>query len=416
MRLPPKPGEIRIGWITQKIVLFTSGVLVFLFRLTLTGFLPSVILLLLFLIGGALWIKTTHSPPTQAASSTATDAAPEPEGHDGAPFSSTTTSTESPSSNPNGSAGSSDWVAASPPSWRPSAVFGKQGTPAPQKIFPRGENASRRYQQPVRKPIDPALASQNPTVLARSPQDGRFHFQPEQMDEHTKKAGRLVFDPAALDQVVAGQTSRILAPTLTEEVLTLEFETVKTRSANTHTLHGYIAGEEETSTAQFVYHDGIVHGNVMRYDAQQEIEYRIMSDGHMMVREIDTESFAEHSCATCESGDPHSHSHSHIEADIENQIHADLETKPAPAGEEPIPVPRDTTGWRTIDVTVGYSTAARIDANGTSQMEAKIIASVDRMSLAFANSQINNTEIVLLGTIEETVYVEPGDNGGRRTH
>ena len=97
----------------------------------------------------------------------------------------------------------------------------------------------------------------------------------------------MVFDPTALDRIIDGKTSRLLAPTPSDEVLTLEFKKIKTRSANTHTLQGHVVGEESTSIAQIVYHDGILHGSVMRYDTNQEIEYRILADGHMMVRELD---------------------------------------------------------------------------------------------------------------------------------
>ena len=60
-----------------------------------------------------------------------------------------------------------------------------------------------------------------------------------------------------------------------------------------------MAGEETTRIVQFVYHDGILHGTVMRYDKNQEIEYRILADGHMMVRELDHSTMNDN-CATCQ--------------------------------------------------------------------------------------------------------------------
>ena len=57
-------------------------------------------------------------------------------------------------------------------------------------------------------------------------------------------------------------------------------------------------------------------------------------------------------------------------------------------------------------MTVGYTVQARLADGGNSQIEARIIASVDRMTLAFANSAIANTELILLGTIEDPDYVE----------
>lgn len=305
-------------------------------------------------------------------------------------------------------------VTASSAAWSPPAVFGQVGTPSPKIPYPRGEHASRRYRDVASREIDPQLLRQGPAVLAHSPRDGRLELNPEERDAHTKTAVRLVFDPAAIDQVVEGQTAKVLVPTPGEEVLTLEFETIRTRSKNTHTLQGHVAGETENSVAQIVYHDGILHGSVMRYETGQEIEYRIMEDGHMMVRELDPESLADAECGTCASGKEgaahaHSGSDSDIQADIEDQIYADLATEPATqSGEEQEPVSRDTSGWRTIDVAVGYSAQARSNEGGASQIEAKIIASVDRMTLAFANSDITDTEIVLVGTIEDPDYAEPG--------
>ncbi|WP_158279849.1 M12 family metallo-peptidase [Coraliomargarita sinensis] len=266
--------------------------------------------------------------------------------------------------------------------------------------------------------MDSSLASVQPAVLAGSPVDGRFHLQPDEVDPHTRQAGRLVFNADAVDAVVAGRKSRILAPTLTEEVMTLEFETVKTRSANTHTIQGHVVGEKESSTAQIVYHDGILQGNVMRYDKGQEIEYRIMSDGHMMVREVDIVSQNQVACGTC-AGFDHSqmldHFPSGIEADIEADVYDAIEAKSFSHDEDQEAVNRDTSGWRTVDVTVGYDPDARTNYssfsyNGYSGIEARIIAAVDRMNQAFINSEITDTEMILLGTIEDPDYDAPGSS------
>jgi autotransporter-associated beta strand protein len=285
---------------------------------------------------------------------------------------------------------------ASLPSWRPAEIFTELAVPAPPSIFPRGENATRRYHEVVNREINPDLSSQAPALLAKSPQDGRFHLLPGEIDEHTLAAGRMVFDPSSLERIIAGKSSRLLAPTLTDEVLALEFNKIKTRSVHTHTLQGHVVGEESTSVAQIVYHDGILHGSVMRYGTSREIEYRILQDGHMMVRELDHSTMST-GCATCRS----------FEADIEHDV-----LFPAPAPSDPPDdgggIAHDAPGWRTIDVVVGYSQQARIDDGGYSQIEARIIDSLDRMTLAFANSQIPNTEVMLLGTIEDPAYVAPG--------
>jgi len=279
--------------------------------------------------------------------------------------------------------------------WTPPAVFSVAGSPSPQIPFPRGENGSRRYHEVVRRDLAPELALQRPTILAKSPQDDRLKLLPEEIDDHTLVARRLVFDPASLDQVLKGKASRVLAPTPSDEVLTLEFDTIKTRSANTHTLQGHVYGEKTSSAAQIVYHDGIIHGNVMRYATGQELEYRILADGHMMVREIDHSTMTDN-CGTC-SGD--------IMASIVEEDATVDEGEYVIRSSAEEPVARDTSGWRTLDVVVGYGQEARIADGGYAQIEARIIDAVDRVTGAFANSGIQDAELMLLGTIEDPDYL-----------
>lgn len=234
-----------------------------------------------------------------------------------------------------------------------------------------------------------------------TPEDGRFHLLPEEIDLHTRLARRMVLDTAALDHIVAGKASRILAPTTGDEVLTLEFHAVKTRSAHTHTLLGRVVGEEETSDVLVVYHDGVIHATVARYaiDIDQHLEYRILANGYMMVRELDPATMT----ANCGNG-------ADTAADpLSEQLPDDeFEIMPQDDGE----VLEDSPGWRTVDIVVGYDQGARIADGGYAQIEARIIASVDRMTTAFANSLITDTELMLLGTIEDPVYVFPGAVAG----
>jgi uncharacterized repeat protein (TIGR02543 family) len=289
----------------------------------------------------------------------------------------------------------------SPPSWTPPAVFAKTGAPTPQIPFPRGENSQRRHAAPETRDIPRELRTRVPAVLAMTPEDARLHLLPEEIDLHTRLARRMVLDTAALDHIIAGRASRLLAPTTGGEVLTLEFHAIKTRPPHTHTLLGRVVGEEETSDVLAVYHDGVIHASVARYaiEIDQHLEYRILTDGHMMVRELDPSTMT----AVCGNG-----------ADTM----ADALSDPLPEeGFEIIPqddgeVVEDTPGWRTIDVVVGYDQGARVADGGYSQIEARIIASVDRMSTSFANSLITNTELMLSGTIEDPNYVFPGNVAG----
>lgn len=211
----------------------------------------------------------------------------------------------------------------------------------------------------------------------------------------------MVFDMTSVQKVVAGTSGRILAPMPDGSSLPLRIDEVLDRAGMTQTLIGEIEEEPETSDVLMVFHDGILHGTVARYDTDQHIEFRILESGYLMVRELDGESMD----ARCGGSESES-----AEA---------LAPDDLPGGEEPFPqeqreefVSGDTPGWTTMDAVVGYGIQARTSDGGYSQIEARIIASVDRMNLAFSNSQVAQTETMLLGTIEDPDYVYPGAVSG----
>lgn len=274
-------------------------------------------------------------------------------------------------------------------------AFARIGEPSSVRPYPRGPNAERRFHSPVTVSV-PATALQAAAVsMALSPMDGRVQLLPEEWDLHTKSARRMVLDVAALEKVVAGETAHLLAPRPDGSALKLVIHSVKSRAGMTHTLQGEVEGEPQSSVVQWVLHDGIVHGTVSRYSVDQHFEYRILESGYMMVRELDNASLI----AQC--GDP----------GIAGELLREGSGPETAASQEEEPV-GDTAGYVTIDVVVGYDKEARAADGGYAQMEARIIASVDRMTSAFANSQVTATELMLLGTIEDPDYVFPGRSEG----
>ena len=279
------------------------------------------------------------------------------------------------------------------------------GKPSPTPPVVRGPNNERQFEVPTTRELNGFDEGLAPTLMAMLPADGREKLLPNEIDDHTLSARRMVLNTRALDRIIDGTANRLLVPTPDrKENLVLKIEKIRTRSKQTHSLIGKVAGEA-LSEVNIVYHDGIVHGTVVRYDADEHFEYRILPDGHMMVREIDTASMTdvcgipnddvEHSCdETCK----------HEAADVEI-VHAD-----SPGSESGPTVEADTTGWTTVDVVVGYGAEARVAQGGVTQMEAHIIAAVDRMTDAFANSAVNDTELMLLGTVEDPDYVFPGSS------
>ncbi len=288
----------------------------------------------------------------------------------------------------------------SPEGWTPPNVFATLAAPAPQFRFPRGDNATRRHPDPVTRAIPRELANRNPAVLAGTPKDGRTHLVAGEIDTYTETARRLAFKPDAVQRVIQGATSRVLAPTTGDEVLTLQFHTLRTRGAHSHTLHGRILGEEQTSDVLLVYHDGVIHSQIARYDIDYHLEYRILADGHMMVRDLDSPAMT----ALCEKAPA-------IEADTDF-IDEQFEDVPKVTPEGNAEAAGDGSATRVIDLVVGYDRGARIDDGGYPQIEARIIGSVDRTNLAFENSLVSDAELVLLGTIEDPDYEFPGWSSG----
>lgn len=297
---------------------------------------------------------------------------------------------------------------------KPQSVSMATGNPTPGVAFPRGTNQRRRYAEPVTRKLPEELRNQPPAILAMIPADGRTELLESEIDTHTLHSRRLVLNTAAIDQVINGETSHLIAPTPNGDQLDLEIESVKTRSARTHTLIGRVAGEGQASDVQIVYHDGIIHGTVALYNTAQHIEYRILPDGHMMVRDLDHSTMT----ATCAKAEGCSHD-SHSTQEATEHLQEEL----APEGisiETTIETPQpdtadaaaDTSGWTTVDILIGYGKQARIADGGVTQIEARIISAVDRMNTSFSNSLINDTELMLLGTIEDPDYNYPGSFDG----
>src|SRR5690606_30149176 len=116
--------------------------------------------------------------------------------------------------------------------------------------FPRGPHGERRFAAPIRREIPKALDRVPPIPMALSPADGRIDLLPEEIDLHTLSARRMVLDRPALEAVVAGRVSRVLAPLPDGSPLTLVFRTIRDRGARTQTLHGEVEGEPQKSVAQ----------------------------------------------------------------------------------------------------------------------------------------------------------------------
>ncbi len=280
------------------------------------------------------------------------------------------------------------------PSFTPLAV------PTRVRPYPRGPNGERQFAEATTSQMPDSARSAPPVTLALSPQDGRTTLLPEETDLHTLSARRMVLDLAALETVAAAKNARILAPLPDGSALNLVIHSIKNRAGRTHTLQGEVEGEPQKSVVQLVLHDGILHGTIARYHIDQHIEYRILSSGYLMVRELDPRTMT----ADCTS------------PNVGDETATSPDSEPLTAPQQPSPIQSqpslNSPTNVTIDIVVGFDRAARIADGGHSQIEARIIASVDLMNAAFVNSQVTATELRLLGTVEDPLYVFPGRTPG----
>lgn len=351
-------------------VTFRPVVMIFRFRCAL-------LCLLLALIGGLFWMASERQPSLVLASGRSFREEIESRREIGA--SRVPTAMES--------------QRISAPGWEPPRVFHPPGRAVVADSPARGQNSRRQFAEPVTRELVAALDHSKPAILAQLPADRRTHLEAAEIDQFTLLGRRLAFNRAAVESVLAGETRRLLAPSVDQEVVELVIDSVTSREALTHTLSGKVAGEEETSVVQLVLHDGILHGSVVRYESGRELEYRILRDGYLMVRELDQVAMSD-SCGVIRASEevfPGG------EAGGSQALAPEADTGAA-----------DAAGLRTVDMVVGYGRDARVADGGVSQIEARIISSIDRMNRAFANSGIANAEVVLLGTIEDPDYDFPG--------
>lgn len=263
--------------------------------------------------------------------------------------------------------------------------------------FPRGINQERRYHTPTHRTVPSSLRSRPPVVMAGTPEDGRTALLPDEIDEGTLEGILMSFVPEAFDRIIAGETARLELPTPEGGIVDAEIRSIRDRGGMTQTFHGAVTGyREQASVVQMVYHDGIVHGSVALYDIGRHFEYRMLEDGHMMVRELDSTS--RHQECKGPEVDPETELQQLSDELAAEGVELETLVSEAAEGGE---VVEDTPGYTTVDIVVGYGQSARSSQGGTSQMEALIISSIDRMNTAFGNSLVTNVELVLLGSIED---------------
>lgn len=213
------------------------------------------------------------------------------------------------------------------------------------------------------------------------------------LNEHSFSAIEAEHDPESVLRFVASSASVLVVPLDRGRSARVEVDRVIGRGDHTHTLVGRVAGDP-FSDVLLVFHDGAVSGSVAFHDRNEHFDFGSAGNGDVAIRRLDPTSFD----APCgnpgdEACDP-----------------ADETGAPAGGGEGDEEA--DPEASVVMDSVVGYGEQARITEGGVAAIEAKIIASVDRMNTAFSNSLIADTAVELLATIEDPDYVFPGGTSG----
>lgn len=226
---------------------------------------------------------------------------------------------------------------------------------------------------------------------------------------HSLSAVEASYDAAVVQRFIASDAEAIRLPLDARRTVVVNVERLLSRGPVTHTMIGKVDGDS-FSDVLLVFHDGAVSGSVAFYDENAHYEFGLAGNGDIAIRRLDPESFT----ASC--GDPggppqadagHDDGHDHLE---DAEPPGTPEAPDHPQSDPPAEDPEAATV--VMDTVVGYGSAARSAEGGVAAMEARIIASVDRMNTAFANSRIAGVEVVLMGTVEDPNYVFPGAVSG----
>ena len=218
---------------------------------------------------------------------------------------------------------------------------------------------------------------------------------------YTRSFTSVRVDHAELQKLVAGEKATFEIATGGDAPLIVEVREIRRRGPRTATLLGRLR-DDDAGHVVLVVHEGVLSGSIARYGMHEHYEINTLEDGTVLIRLLDEIAFMER-CGTHDDVAP-------------TDLAAAGSVRPEPTAQgggltvslDEAPVDEADPPVITMDIVVGYGAEARLAEGGTSAMEAKIIASVDRMNTAFANSGVTNVELVLLGTIEDPDYVFRG--------
>lgn len=207
---------------------------------------------------------------------------------------------------------------------------------------------------------------------------------PLTVDAHTLTAIEATVDLAALHSFLESNDGAFRLPLSQDREILATFDRVVTRGAHTTTLIGQVVNDS-FSDILLVFHDGAVHGSIAFHDTNIHYQLTSAGNGDVAIRQLDTHSF-DGGCGQPEA----------LAGDVA-VFTPEASSEDTSEGE----VLRSPSGTSPFDIVVGYSAEARQSDGGTATIEARIIASVDRLNLAISNSEAGDWFCSLLAMIED---------------
>ena len=232
---------------------------------------------------------------------------------------------------------------------------------------------------------------------------------PLSMNQYSQSAIEVTLNRDTLKAFLASGASLVHIPLDEDRMAQLKIDYVVTRGEHTYTLVGQV-NDEPGSQVVLVFHDRVVSGSVAFYHSNEHYDFGNAGNGNTAIRLLDTGAFIER-CGNPDGAAPENNRHNHDKTTAElvedgnalPELSSPGEGRQQEMAEE---------GIMSLDTVVGYGLQARIAEGGVASMEAKIIASVDRMNAAFGNSQIAGMSVELRATMEDPDYVYPGRTSG----
>lgn len=274
-----------------------------------------------------------------------------------------------------------------------------RGEPRPAPQVQRGRNHRRVFDEPAVRAVEVAdTEPQHPfTGLARL----RLN---EQVPDHHLAVSAIALGVSyeTFAALPAQAHPRIVIPLEQNLSVTFRVQKVMERGPVTHSYFGVIEEHPESIT-QLVYNDGAVTGHFVLYSDDthptRHYEIKYLTEDLVAVHKLDESAFhpeGGNGCGIC------AHPEKLLVGDVMDAVPGDdLDEGVLSEGA----AENHAADGRTVDLVVGYGREAREADGGAANIEARVIAAVDRMNQAFVNSQIDG-RMVLLGMIEDPDYLE----------